>query len=99
MPDNENSLVDEGTQIGLKKAVKLAATYFNELYEDEQLRNVLLEEVEYDNSREVWLITFGYDTSRTETGGIIGSRIIRDYKTVQVDASTGGLIALKMRKV
>jgi len=92
------------TPVNLKQAVKLARRYFDDIYVEDKLENVLLEEIELTDGDRVWQVTFGYDTERvleTPNSSLFGksARIIRDYKTVQVDARTGDLIAIKIRKV
>ena len=96
--------LEESKIIDVKQAVRLAKKYFDELYEGEDLPNVLLEEIEITEDEKLWLITFGYDTDHTVElpyDTVLGPRVrhLRDYKTVEVDAVTGELIALKIRKV
>lgn len=90
------------SRLTLKEAVGLARDYFRELYAEEDLENVLLEEVILQNNT-TWLVTFGYDTPRERQVGssVMGYRteLVRDYKTVELDASTGEPLGVKIRKV
>jgi hypothetical protein len=80
--------------MNVKEAVKKAAEYFTDLYDD-QFKNVLLEEVELSNG--YWLITLGYDRDPTLTRfGVKGSRA---FKVFKVDDETGQVISMKMREV
>ena len=47
--------------IEVTQAVKLARQFFNELYQDEDIQNLKLEEVAINDDSNEWRITFGYD--------------------------------------
>lgn len=53
--------------IDVKEAVKTARQYANELYEDEDIKHLGLEEVVFDESKKEWQITLGYDSYRVKT--------------------------------
>lgn len=46
--------------IGVKEAVRIAMDYLATLYEDKDLRDVLLEEVRLSEDDQYWLVTLGF---------------------------------------
>ena len=46
--------------VPVKTAVSNAIEFVRELYEDEQIKDVLLEEVEFSEPADQWLITIGF---------------------------------------
>jgi hypothetical protein len=90
--------------IAVKEAVKLARDHLLNLI-GEQPR-LLLEEVELSDDGNRWLITFGYDTNRpmeTDRGfgafGISHPKYVRDYKVIELGASDGEFLSMKIRKI
>ena len=91
--------------IEVKDAVlsaKKAAKDF--LSEDVQLDDLLLEEVEFDEPENTWLITLGFNVvNRNAMRGIgaalAGVQYIMKYKTFSIDADTGRVKAMKIRDI
>ncbi len=86
-----------------KEAIAKARSYLLDLYADEQVTNLGLEEVEYDPSRAAWAVTLGFSrpwntpASRAQEvlvslGGI--SALKRSYKVFTV-ADDGTVLAMK----
>ena len=52
---------------GLKprEAIDAAYAYFEQFLGDRAVKNILLEELEFDDSSGHWLVTIGFDTGRT----------------------------------
>ena len=50
--------------IDVKSAVQAARKHADELFADQALQNLLLEEVIFEEDRQLWLITLGYDLPR-----------------------------------
>ena len=44
----------------VKDAARMAKTYLTDLFADEQIMNVGLEEVEFDGMKSAWRITIGF---------------------------------------
>ena len=79
-------------RIGLKGAVREAAAYFDDLYANSPVDNLLLEEVEETEDGKFWLITLGYDQKLPSSrySRLVGSsEVSRVYKIFQVEADTG----------
>ncbi len=90
--------------IGVQDAVVAATEYFIEI-QNAMSRNpeigqtffpdLRLEEVELSDDCSQWFITLGYSTS--EDG--LGIRSVRDYKIFTIDAVTGEVKSMKIRKL
>ena len=72
-----------------KDASKAAAQYFKRLFDDPI--GLALEEVERSKDGRYWLITLGYSPN------IFTAR--RNYKVFTVDADTGEVLSMKIRKM
>lgn len=90
----------------VKNAVHTAIDYVKDLYEENSLRDLLLEEVEFSESVDQWMVTVGFSLSeeKEESSSLItpsrASRApSRRYKVVNVDNKTGQPISMKMRTV
>ncbi|MBS9780037.1 MAG: hypothetical protein KGV51_05355 [Moraxellaceae bacterium] len=98
--------------IDVKKAVKIARDFTTEIYEDEEVANISLEEVNFDDTTQQWAVTIGFDTNRKKISrpnkplSIIGNlnneiseEAIRAYKVVHLDAEDGEFKGMTMRQV
>ena len=96
--------------IDVKKAINIAQDQASLFFEDEKIKNLMLEEVEYDDEDKCWLITLGYDSPnpiRKKTGSIsaifqdqtIEEEIKRQYKIFEINGKTGKFISMKIRNV
>ncbi len=96
--------------IAMQDAVKIAKTQAQQLFDGQTLPHLMLEEVDFDEAKKVWLVTLGYDSHQlvktTEKAPasymFVGPDMIRErrprvYKVFQIDASDGRLISMKMR--
>ena len=91
--------------IHVKEAVQKASGYLTELYGSKAF-DILLEEVEYNDSDQQWLITVGFTrevaepmSEFTPTLSLFVPQIKREYKQIMVDAETGEVQAMKIRPV
>lgn len=48
--------------IEMQNAVRIAKTQAQQLFDGQTLPNLMLEEVDFDETKQVWLITLGYDS-------------------------------------
>jgi hypothetical protein len=94
--------------IDVKQAVEAATAYARELFRDEELRHLRVEEVELSSDQRVWNITLGWvePAVRQDTGSLLirsGTaelqRLPRVYKVFRVEAETGAVHGMKMREV
>ncbi len=90
-------------QIELKKMVNTAIHFLDNLYDQENLRNVMLEEIERSEDSGRWLVTLGFDIyfspppSFSITDLLSTQKPQRIYKTIEIDEETGKALAMKMR--
>lgn len=96
--------------IEVKQAVQIARKFAKELYQDEDIQHLGLEEVMLDDTKHEWLVTLGYDSHRVKqtrpnmafAKNMFADTIIehlREYKTFRIDANDGSFHGIKMREV
>ena len=99
---------EDWPRVNVKEAVKAARDYFLSLYEGQELPNLRLEEVELSSDGSKWYITFGFtaseqDIENSPLSGVFGGgrtvRTHREYKRIEVSATTGRPLKMKIRKV
>jgi hypothetical protein len=93
-------------QVSVKSAVKAAIDYVKDLYADSNLRDLMLEEVEFSEATNQWLVTVGFSLTETKeesTSLIMPSKtsraLSRRYKVVNIDAETGEPVSMKIRAI
>lgn len=84
----------------VKDAVNLARDYVHDLFADEQISNLGLDEVEYDESKDVWLVTVGFSRPWDYPKGALAMMAQsvsprRSYK--QVAVKSGKVVSVKNR--
>jgi len=99
-------MLNQEARLPVKNAVSAAIAYVKELYEGVALRDLLLEEIEYSNASDKWLVTIGFSLPETKE---VSSPVIfpvktsrelsRRYKTVVIDAVSGTPDSMKIRDV
>ncbi len=90
--------------IEVTQAVKLARQFFNEIYQDEDIQNLMLEEVVIDQDSNEWRITLGYDSHIIKEANHVFSKKIIDkmprvYKRIHIDADEGDFKGMFIREV
>jgi hypothetical protein len=98
--------------IAMHDAVRIAKTQAQQLFEGDDMAHLMLEEVDFDAAKQVWLVTLGYDshqvikiTKGSESLPLFGGtetveeKKPRVYKVFHIDASDGRLVSMKMRDV
>ncbi len=89
--------MEEQKRIGVKEAVRIATGALRDLYENAELEDLLLEEVE--RSGEVWLVTLGFTRPTTDTTFGLLAAPERAYKRIRIDASTGEFLGMEIREL
>ena len=83
----------------VREAVQKAKEYLSDLFSDEELFNVGLEEVDFDGV--AWRITLGFSRSWDRKGPLVAaiaeSRPERSYKVLRIIDETGAVESLKDR--
>ena len=83
--------------LDVKEAAQRASEYFAGLYADQGMSDVQLEEVELTDDGKYWLITLSFPVPREL--GAFNLTLKRRYKVFQIDAKTGDVKSMKIRKV
>ncbi len=90
--------------MNVKEAVELAKDHIKDLFEKEQISNVGLEEVEFDDHSKTWNVTIGFSRPWDEAPNALtaiaqqGRLPKRSYKVVSIDDTTGTVRSLKNRE-
>jgi hypothetical protein len=88
----------------VKEAVAVAKRYTQELFADEDIQDVGLEEVDFDYSRSVWNITMGFSRARVPIDAppfgnlLTPKRWVRSYKIVRISDKNGKVLSVKNRE-
>jgi hypothetical protein len=90
--------------VDVKQAVKAAKDYLSDLFQDEGLINLGLEEIEYDERDEAWNITLGFsrpwNTPQNPVLSVAGAdRLGRSYRVVKVRGVDGRILSVKLREL
>lgn len=87
-------------KLGLQEAVQRATEILEELYPDQELRHVLLEEIELERTGS-WYVTLGFTRPGSGLGGLANLAppppSARTYKRIEIDAETGEFKGMKDR--
>ena len=83
--------------IGLQEAIQRAMEILEELYPDQELKHVLLEEIESSRSG-TWHVTLGFTRPGTPTMGLgLPPTTSRTFKQIKINAETGAFEGMKDR--
>lgn len=96
--------------ISVQDAVAFAKRAITELYHDDPLRSLALEEIELTSKdgKEVWEVTLGFYRARSVTANSNHLSAIfepqrevenRAYKIIEIDAETGQFLRMGIRRV
>lgn len=87
--------------LSIRDAAKNALNSYKDLYPD--ISGELIEEVEFDEDRQYWLITLSFPIRVDQQqaiqtiSNILQPKIERKYKTFEVNAENGEVRSMKMR--
>ena len=89
----------------VKDAVRLAKKYIGEVFADDSISNVGLEEVEFDHRSEVWKITVGFHrpTGLVNPIEYVAPGFLKEplydvpYKLVNIDDASGRILSVRHR--
>ena len=89
--------------VTVKEAAQTALTFAHEVLGDNRVNSLLLEEIEFSETKPEWLITISVPVPRVKNSlaMLSGGTDVepRDYKVIRVDAETGIPQSIKIRKV
>ena len=81
----------------VKQAARTAREYLSELYSEEQVTDIGLEEVVFDDVSKEWRITIGFSRPWNRRNALRGLSEARSYKVVCIDDWTRKVTSLKDR--
>lgn len=87
----------------VREAVSLAKQYIKDVFSDEKIDSVNLEEIEFDDKSGIWSVTIGFSRPWNENGPF-GIRLKetapwrRDYKVVKIIDNDGRVASVKNRE-
>ncbi|MYB48922.1 MAG: hypothetical protein F4X72_06575 [Dehalococcoidia bacterium] len=83
----------------VKAAVKIAKTQVADLFADEEIVDIGLEEVEFDDSVGIWIVTIGFsrpwEQKNALTAALGEGRPSRSYKVIRLADADGRMVALE----
>jgi hypothetical protein len=86
----------------VKEAVALAKRHLQDVFADEQISNLGLEEIEYNDSQDMWSITLGFsrpwDSGQGGVAAAIGIPRKREYKIVRFSGKDKKVWSIKNRE-
>ena len=85
----------------VKQAVRTAKEHVAEIFSDEHIINVGLEEVEFDEVDKVWAITIGFSRfwSPVKFMHTLSGNLTRTYKIVRIQDESGRVESVRHRDV
>jgi hypothetical protein len=91
--------------VDVKEAVGKAMEYLKDMYQIDQFKDVLLEEVDLSEDNKFWNVTIGFTRPQESTSGgpmatLIGqsAEFKREFKVFQIDAESAALRSMRSRK-
>ena len=83
----------------VKQAVGVAKSYVADLFRDEGITEVGLEEIEFDDDKELWQITIGFTRLwNRRLGSVLGGGVnLRTYKRILVRDCDHKVLSVKNR--
>ena len=85
----------------VKEAVRTAKEYVADLFQDENITNVSLEEVVFEEVSAIWKITIGFSRPWAMSGPLLNAvanaRAWRAYKVLSINDASGEVKALRDR--
>jgi hypothetical protein len=87
----------------VKESVKTAINYVTEVFSDEKLSNIGLEEVTFDEEHQCWRVTIGFSRpwdykKPSIVSGLEPQVPERQFKVVTVDDQNGKVCAIEIRE-
>ncbi len=91
--------------MNVKEAVQLAKAYFADIFAEEKMNHVSLEEVKFDDHSNTWKITIGFfppweQSAENPVKSMFGGTQAygkRSYKVIQIDDEDGEVISTTIR--
>lgn len=91
----------------VKEAARQAKQYIADLFKEEQVQQIGLEEIEFDEATKTWRVTVGFSRPWDRTNeppfssamvDLLGPRRGRDMKSVTLNDNDGRVVSVKNRE-
>lgn len=82
----------------IREAAQRAKQHIAELFTDEGIRHLGLEEIEYDDTAGAWHVTVGFTRAWDQGSGLISVTRGRDMKVVTLKDTDGAILSVKNRE-
>lgn len=83
----------------VKQAVKIAKTKIADLFADEEIEDIGLEAVEFDDSLDGWIVTIGFsrpwDQKNALTAALGEGQMGRSYKVLHIAGKDGRMVSMR----
>jgi hypothetical protein len=86
----------------VKEAIALARQYVTDVFSGETITNIGLEELEFDDDKNIWSITLGFSRPwqaqnvQNTLAALVNPR--RDYKVIRISDRTKKVLSVKNRE-
>ncbi len=83
--------------VDIREAAQAALQFMRDIYEEDDLDKLGVEEVERDTENGHWLVTVGVGGAKpASTMSVVeGEGVDRHYKVIQIDAESGAVISMR----
>ena len=87
--------------IGTKDAVRIAMEHMHDLFDDEQIPDLALEELELSKDKQVWRVTVSFTKASVQSPieAMTSQHGSTTFKVLEIDAESGLVVSLKTRPV
>jgi len=89
--------------INVKEAAKISREYIQELYREDKIHDLSLEEVEISEDEKSWLVTIGFTKQMSQPlnpmEAMTGPKYARFYKELKIDAEKGQVRSMRNKKL
>jgi len=84
--------------IEVKEAVARALEFLGDIYANEKLKDVRLEEVERDDRAPYWFVTLSYlkESTPSNVAAAISGSSGREYKVIKLNSENGEVVSMKI---
>jgi len=92
-----------------KEAASLARAWVADVFADDDIANLGLEEIRFDDPRDQWLITVGFDRFYAPVRSRVDAinkpafleppRVVRSYKVVRINNGDGAVVSVEERQI
>ena len=89
--------------ISVKDVAKISREYIQELFSEDEIYDLSLEEVEIVDDQKSWLVTIGFTRQMMQPlnpmEAMTGPKYARFYKELKIDAEKGQVLSMRNKKL